>query len=83
MTERVSGPLYRQSVTSLGQRLGDLRSEAELTLARLAGQAGMSTSYLSDIEHDRTVPTLDKLRAISLALGTTVHDLLEGVDHYS
>ncbi len=48
----------------------------------LAGKAGMSTSYLADIEHDRTVPTLGRLQAVATALEVTVRDLLQGVDPY-
>lgn len=48
----------------------------------LAGAADTSTSYLADIEHDRTVPTLGKLQAVATALGVTVRDLLQGVDRY-
>jgi transcriptional regulator with XRE-family HTH domain len=39
-------------------------------------------SYLNDIEHDRTVPTLRKLRSIADVLGLSVRDLLEGVSPY-
>ncbi len=45
----------------------------------LAGDAHMSTSYLADIEHDRTVPTLGRLQAVATALEVTVRDLLQGV----
>ncbi len=39
-------------------------------------------SYLSDIEHDRTVPTLIRLHRIAEALGLSARDLLEGVEPY-
>jgi len=48
----------------------------------LAGAADMSTSYLADIEHDRTVPTLRRLRAVATVLEVTVRDLLQGVEPY-
>jgi len=48
----------------------------------LAADAQMSTSYLADIEHDRTVPTLGKLQAVATVLGVTVRDLLHGVEPY-
>jgi len=48
----------------------------------LAGDAHMSTSYLADIEHDRTVPTLGRLQAVATALEVTVRDLLQGVEPY-
>lgn len=48
----------------------------------LAGEAGLSTSYLADIEHDRTVPTLRRLRDVATVLGVSVRDLLLGVEPY-
>ncbi len=48
----------------------------------LAGDARLSTSYLADIEHDRTVPTLGRLQAVAAALEVTVRDLLQGVEPY-
>ncbi len=48
----------------------------------LAGEARLSTSYLADIEHDRTVPTLGRLQAVAAALEVTVRDLLQGVEPY-
>ena len=59
-----------------------LRHDRSLTLARLAESAGVSVSYLNDIEHDRTVPSLGKLRVIADALGLSVRDLLRDVPPY-
>lgn len=42
----------------------------------------MSVSYLNDIEHDRTVPTLRRLRSVAEALELSTRDLLEGVWPY-
>ncbi len=42
----------------------------------------MSVSYLNDIEHDRTVPSLRRLQAIAEALGLSVRSLLAGVDPF-
>ncbi len=67
---------------TLGVRLRRLRHDRDLTLARLAESAGLSVSYLNDIEHDRTVPSLGKLRAIADALGLSVRDLLRNVPPY-
>jgi transcriptional regulator with XRE-family HTH domain len=57
----------------------DLRQADGLTLAALADRASMSTSYLNDLEHDRTLPSLPRLQAIASALGMSVIALLEGV----
>lgn len=69
-------------LTTLGARLRSLRQEAGLTLAALAKEAGLSTSYLNDIEHERTVPTLGRLVAIAGALRRTAVELLRGVRPY-
>jgi transcriptional regulator with XRE-family HTH domain len=39
-------------------------------------------SYLNDLEHDRTLPSLGKLQAICGALGLSVRSLLEGVESF-
>ncbi len=67
---------------TLGSRLRQLRQDRGLTLMALAGDAHMSTSYLADIEHDRTVPTLGRLQAVATALEVTVRELLQGVEPY-
>jgi transcriptional regulator with XRE-family HTH domain len=51
-------------------------------LSRLAASAGLSVSYLNDIEHDRTVPTLKTLGSIADALGLSVRDFLKDVYPY-
>jgi transcriptional regulator with XRE-family HTH domain len=48
----------------------------------LSEEAGLSVSYLNDIEHDRTVPSLGKLKDIAAGLGISVVKLLTGVDPY-
>ncbi len=67
---------------TLGARLRQLRQDRALTLLTLSGQAGMSVSYLNDIEHDRTVPTLGRLGALAEALDVSVRDLLKDVHPY-
>ena len=67
---------------TLGLRLRHLRRDRSLTLSRLAASAGLSVSYLNDIEHDRTVPTLKTLGSIADALGLSVRDFLKDVHSY-
>jgi transcriptional regulator with XRE-family HTH domain len=69
-------------MTTLGQRVRQLRHEAGLTLLQLSGPASLSVSYLNDIEHDRTVPRLDALIRIGHGLGISVTELLRGVADY-
>ena len=75
-------PTVRVMAVSLGERIRLLRTDQASTLAQLAGIAGISTSYLNDIEHDRTAPTLMKLYGIASALGISVVELLRGVSPY-
>ncbi len=67
---------------TLGERVRLLRQSRRWTLAVLAQEAGLSVSYLNDIEHDRTVPTLGRLVAIASALELTVSELLESTRPY-
>jgi len=54
------------------RRLGDMvrliRKEKNRTLDNVAALCGLSVSYLSDIELNRTVPSLDALSKIAAAL---------------
>lgn len=70
------------SKETLGARLRALRRARGLTLAALAGAAELSVSYLNDIEHDRTVPTLGKLRSIAEVLDLSVRDVLKDLPFY-
>ena len=64
---------------TLGERIHALRLDADKTLAALASEAALSVSYLNDIEHDRTVPSLGKLQQIAEALRLNASELLSGV----
>lgn len=70
------------SVESLGSKIRRLRHDAGHTLAQLSERAGISHSYLNDIEHGRTVPTLHTLGQVAQALGMSVVDVLDGVPPY-
>lgn len=69
------------SVT-LGQRLRELRTARGLTLAATAPAAGISVSFLNDLEHDRHLPSLGTLVRVSEALGTSLIEILRGVPPY-
>ena len=47
-----------------------------LTGQTLATMAGISQSYLSDIENRRKPGSVDKLKALASALGLTLDDLV-------
>jgi transcriptional regulator with XRE-family HTH domain len=57
---------------SLGQAIRRLRTQGDYTLRGFAQLVEISAAYLSDIEHDRRVPTEDVLRRISKLLNRRV-----------
>lgn len=67
---------------SLGERLRALRRARGETLAAVAATAEISVSYLNDLEHGRTTPSLGRLHRLSQALGTNIRELLVGVSPY-
>ncbi len=65
---------------SFGDRIRTLRKAHGLTLDKLAEQAGLSKSYLWELENkDPPRPSAEKLAGIAKALQTTV-DFLIGTD---
>ena len=63
----------------LGARLRERRTRAGFQLAELADRAGISQTYLSEMEHGRKLPTLQGLDALAAALETTAAELLDDV----
>jgi transcriptional regulator with XRE-family HTH domain len=61
----------------LGKRLRALRHEQGLTLADLGRQAGLSASYLSQVERGITTPSLSKLTTIASTLDVGVAHFFE------
>lgn len=64
---------------SLAKRIQDTRKQAGLTLDQLAERAGMSKTYLWELENDakgEKKPSADVLLRIANALSTTIADLL-------
>jgi transcriptional regulator with XRE-family HTH domain len=64
--------------TRLGEKLRDLRKERGLTLEKLAEQAGLSKSYLWELENRESQrPSAEKLTALGDALGVSASYFLE------
>lgn len=61
---------------TLGRRVRELRRARGLTLEQLSAAIDRAPSQLSAIENGKREPKLPILRALALALGTTVDDLL-------
>lgn len=52
----------------IGYRLQRLRKKRKITQKVLAEKAGISRSYLADVEHNRYNPSLDTIEALASAL---------------
>ncbi len=65
-------PLWREVV---GRELREERASAGRTLADVAGDAGVSTQYLSEVERGRKEPSSEVLSAVAGALGLRLVDL--------
>lgn len=65
---------------TLGERIKQLRKERTWTLSDLSLHTGLSISYHSDIETDRTDPALRTLVKIADAFDMKVIELLFPVD---
>ena len=60
----------------IGQTIKDLRTSRSLTLDQLANQSGLSKSMLSQIERNKTNPTVGTLWSLTQALGVDIGELL-------
>jgi transcriptional regulator with XRE-family HTH domain len=69
-------PLWREVV---GRELREERRTTGRTLADVAGEAGVSTQYLSEIERGRKEPSSEVLGAVAGALGLRLVDLTSRV----
>jgi transcriptional regulator with XRE-family HTH domain len=65
---------------SIGERIKSLRTGQGMTLAELGEKANLSTSYLSQIERDKTSPSLITLETIARSLNVGLRSLFETDD---
>jgi transcriptional regulator with XRE-family HTH domain len=63
---------------SVGQRLQYIRTNKGLTLDKLAERAGISKSFLWEVEHDNSGISGEKLLRVANALGASLDFLLRG-----
>ena len=61
----------------VGKNIRACRTDASLTLEKLAEMADMSWPYLSEIERGRENISLDKLARLAQALNVTLSELVE------
>lgn len=66
----------RQLRARFGQALRTRREAERLTQLDLAEEAGLSESYISQLERGLHAPSLEAIDALAQALGTTATDLV-------
>lgn len=61
---------------TLGEYLRGLRlCQTDMSLEKMAEKIGCAKSYLSDIENDKTMPTLSKAAAMAKAYKTSLNQM--------
>jgi len=65
-------------MNTVGERLSHVRNQKGLTLEQLARKAGISKSFLWEVEHDRSNISGDKLLRVANVLGASLDFLLRG-----
>lgn len=66
---------------NIGQHLSYLRRHGNLSLRDLSKlTGGLSIGYLSDIEHGRTVPSIDSVEKLACAFNMSVPVFMGGAD---
>lgn len=63
---------------TLGRRIADCRQRRGWTQKRLADEAGISVTFLSDVENDKSTMGSDLLLRLADALGASLDYLLKG-----
>ncbi|HJZ68931.1 MAG TPA: helix-turn-helix transcriptional regulator, partial [Blastocatellia bacterium] len=59
-----------------GMKLRQFRERAGLSLTDLSSRTGLSTSYLTEIEHGKKYPKTEKIARIAEHLGKSYDDLV-------
>jgi transcriptional regulator with XRE-family HTH domain len=63
---------------TLGRRVADCRERLGWTQKVLAERAGLSVTFLSEVENDRRVPGTDALLSLANAIGSSLDYLVKG-----
>ena len=70
---------HQNSRIIFGLKVKQLRMAQGLSFAKLSKMAGMSVSYLNEIEKGKKSPKIDKIETLAEALGTTYDELVSPV----
>ncbi|MFE0458900.1 cupin domain-containing protein [Kitasatospora sp. NPDC058965] len=73
----MTGPTGENGQSHVGARVREYRRMRRMTLRALGEAAGVSHSFLSQLENGRTEASVGSLRRISVALGLTIADLFD------
>lgn len=60
----------------IGEKIKNLRKSSKITLEELAAKTEFSVGFLSNVENDKTSPSIQQLHKICEAMGLTLNDLL-------
>jgi transcriptional regulator with XRE-family HTH domain len=67
-------------VTNLGERVKIKRESLKLTQEQLANALGLTSQYISAIEQNKRIPSLQSLVRLANELGTSADYLISGTD---
>ncbi len=67
----------------IGRRLAAFRKGKKLTQEKLAERTDLANNYISNIENNRSIPSLETLVKLCTALDITPNDLLIGTSNIS
>ena len=68
---------------TIGGRISELRSQRKWTQKRLAEEANISVTFLSEIENDKRTMSFDVMLRLANALGTSLDYLGKGESKFS
>lgn len=68
---------------ALGERIAKRRKVLNMTQEEVAEATGLSNNYISNIENNHSIPSIDTLLKICVAIDTTPNYLLLGISSYS
>lgn len=62
----------------IGKRLAGIRKQKKLTQEKLAEKTGLANNYISNIENNRSIPSIETLVKLCDALDITPNEVLLG-----
>jgi transcriptional regulator with XRE-family HTH domain len=74
------GGISQREPVDVGERLRKTRLRRRMTLRQVAERAGLTQSYISQLERGRVNGSIGSLQRIAAALGTTMAELFEPAD---